>query len=392
MRILHVAPSYLPAYRYGGPIISVHNLCKALVALEHEVHVFTTNVDGDRDSDVPLERPVDIDGVKIWYFPSKRLRRLYWSPPMGKALSHEVKKCDLLHLHSVFLWPTSAAARTARKNNVPYIISPRGMLVKDLVRRKSRVVKTAWIQLIEKNNLERSAALHMTSQIEAGEAARFGFRLSPLFVIPNGVDIQPGNTDTNISDTVRRIIGGKPFILFLGRVNWEKGLDRLIPALSYVSYVHLVIAGNDEENYRPTLESLTERCRVKERVTFTGPVHGSDKVALLKQASMLVLPSYSENFGNVIMEAMAVGCPVVVTPEVGAAEIVVSTGAGLVLNGAPEVLGKGINELLLKSQLLKEMGERGKKAIAEQYTWPAIAKQMEHAYLNILKTPREAAP
>lgn len=385
MKILHVVPSYLPATRYGGPIYSVHGLCKGLESLGHEVHVFTTNVDGDQDSNVPLERPVDLDGVKVWYFPSRHLRRLYWSSPMGRALSREIKSFDLMHLHSIYLWPTWAAARAARKNNVPYIVSPRGMLVKELIRRKSRFAKTAWIRLIEKKNLERAAALHMTSQIEADEAARFGFRLPPIFVISNGINMQQsGNYVADISPAITSVITMKPFILFLGRVNWEKGLDRLIPALPYVPDMHLVIAGNDEENYRPTLDALAGKYGVSERLTFVGPVLGAGKTALLKHAILLVLPSYSENFGIVVLEAMAVGCPVVVTPEVGAADIVTKTGAGLVLNGNPEVLGKGINEMLLNSQLLKEMGERGKKAVAEQFTWTAIAKQMENAYKEIL--------
>ena len=148
MRILHVVPTYIPAYRYGGPIYSVHGLCKALVLLGHEVTVFTTNVDGDNDSDVPLGQPVDIDGVKVWYFPSKRLRRIYWSPPMKKALEKQIPDFDILHLHSIFLWPTWAAARSARRMGKPYIIAPRGMLVKELIERKSSFAKKSLDQLL----------------------------------------------------------------------------------------------------------------------------------------------------------------------------------------------------------------------------------------------------
>ena len=132
MKILHVVATYLPAVRYGGPIRSVHGLCVALAALGHEVHVFTTNVDGTGDSDVPLCQPVDIDGVTVWYFPSRLLRRLYWSPKMKKALSREVPSFDVVHLHSVFLWPIWAAARIAERSGVPYVVSPRGMLVREI--------------------------------------------------------------------------------------------------------------------------------------------------------------------------------------------------------------------------------------------------------------------
>lgn len=384
MRILHVVPSYIPAYRYGGPIYSVHGLCKALALHGHDVRVFTTNVDGPCDSDVPLEIPVDIDGVKVWYFPSDRLRRLYWSPPMQKALSQEIRKCDLLHLHSVFLWPTWIAARMARKAKKPYIISPRGMLVKDLMKRKSFIAKTAWTYFIEKTNIENAAAIHVTSETEADELRKFPFRLRRVVNIPNGVDIPEEGLKDNISPAVKELIGKKPYLLFIGRINWKKGLDRLIPALNHVPDVHLVIAGNDEENHLPTMETLAKTHGVRNRITFTGPVYGNEKVFLLKHASVFVLPSYSENFGNTVLEAMAAGCPVVVTPEVGVADIIKEHGAGMVNEGSPDILGNQLRNLLSDPEHLKEMGRRGMKAVVEGFTWDIVEKQMEKAYEEIL--------
>jgi hypothetical protein len=95
----------------------------------HDVHVFTTSVDGENDSDVPLGEPVELDGVKVTYFRSRRLRRLYWSPPMRQALAAAIPTFDLVHLHAVYLWPMWAGARIARAHGVPYVSSPRGMLV-----------------------------------------------------------------------------------------------------------------------------------------------------------------------------------------------------------------------------------------------------------------------
>src|ERR1700745_981289 len=114
MRILHVVPTYYPAVRYGGPIVAVHGLCRALAARGHELHVFTTNVDGTGITATPIATPVDLDGVQIRYFPCPLLRRLYWSPALGQALRDEIATFRLVHLHSVFLWPTWAAARAAR--------------------------------------------------------------------------------------------------------------------------------------------------------------------------------------------------------------------------------------------------------------------------------------
>src|SRR6185503_18906160 len=100
MRILHVVPTYIPAWRYGGPIHSVHGLCRALAARGHEVSVATTNVDGNQDSNVPLYRAVRLDGVDVHYFPSTLLRRLYYSPPMRRFIRDRLPQLDIVHTHS----------------------------------------------------------------------------------------------------------------------------------------------------------------------------------------------------------------------------------------------------------------------------------------------------
>jgi glycosyltransferase involved in cell wall biosynthesis len=177
--------------------------------------------------------------------------------------------------------------------------------------------------------------------------------------------------------------------LFLGRLNWKKGLDRLLAAFARVDDARLVIAGNDDDRYRPALEERARQLGLADRVTFTGPVHGASKAALLTGAQLLVLPSYSENFGNVVLEAMAAGRPVVVTPEVGLAPVVASTGAGLVAEGGPERLSRAMATLLGDPALRLDMGRRGEHAVAARFSWPAVAAQMESLYASLIT--REAA-
>jgi len=389
LRILHVVPSYIPAYRYGGPIYSVHGLCKALVDLNHDVHVFTTNINGLNNSDVPLDTPVDIDGVKVWYFSSPFLRRFYWSPSMSKALKERIQNYNLVHLHSIFLWPTWAASRASMACNIPYVLAPRGMLVKDLIKRKSRLMKSACIKTFERHNLEQAATIHVTSTAEERECLRFGFKLPIISVVPNGIDsTEFSNNSVEPSDCIRPLLDKQPMILFLSRISWKKGLDRLIPALAHVPDAHLIIAGNDEENYTPHLTNLANKHGVKQRVTFSGPVRNGDKNALLKAAKVLTLPSYSENFGNVVLEAMAVGCPVVVTPQVGLADAVTKCGAGLVVEGKPENIARAIQQILVDSKTRAEMGKNGRKTVKERYTWNSIATQMEQVYQKIFVNRR----
>ena len=267
MKILHVVPSYIPAYRYGGPIYSVHGICRALAAQGHKVSVCTTNVDGLCDANVPLDAAVDIDGVAVRYFSSHAFRRIYYSAGMHAYLKREIKYFDLVHNHSVFLWPTWAAAREAEKNKIPYVISPRGMLVKELIEQKSRCMKIAWIKLIEKRNIEKAGAIHLTSEVEKKEFERFNFKTNGLFVVPNGVFFSDtaSVTPAALSPRIKNLVS-RPYILFLGRVHWVKGLDRLISAMKYVPDMRLVIAGNDEEGYQKKLNELVSSLGLKDIV------------------------------------------------------------------------------------------------------------------------------
>lgn len=376
MRLLHIAPNYLPAWRYGGPIRSVHGLCRALVELGHEVHVYTTDVDGAGRLEVPLGVPVDRDGVKVWYFPVGFPRRIFHSPAMKKMLAEQVGGFDFVHLHSTYLWPMWAAARAARKAGVPYVLTPRGTLVKELVRRKSRHVKTAWIRLIESKTIREASFVHVTSEHEAAALSRFNFRLPPVEVIPNGIDLaaEPVGHAMRAGGDKERVI------LFLGRLSWEKGLDRLIPAMAHLPEARLLIAGNDEKGYRATLEALAARHGVTAKVRFLGSVHGVEKEHLFNSADLIVLPSYSENFGNVVLEAWARECPVAVTPEVGLASVIRETGAGAVVPGEPYVMGDALKSLLARPTALEAMSLRGRQVVVDQFDWAAIARRMVAAY------------
>ena len=389
MRILHVVPSYLPAVRYGGPIFTVHGLCRALAARGHEVQVFTTNIDGPGITATPIATPVDLDGIQIRYFPCPLVRRLYWAPALGRALRHEIGKFDLVHLHSVFLWPTWAAARAARKARVPYVLSPRGMLVKDLIARRSQLAKSAWIHLIERSNVEQAAALHLTSQLEGTEIERFGWRLPRLAVIPNAID-EPLSQNGKIASDVEAITSQQPLVLFFGRLSWKKGLDRLLRAFALTPAGILAVVGTDDENFAPQLAKLAAELRIADRVRILPrTVIGSEKERLFAAARLFVLPSYSENFGNTVLEAMRRGVPIVVTPEVGAAEIVRTSGAGLVVAGDMEPLSSAIRLLTADPALARSMGEAGRRHAAAHFTWDQVATQMEDLYSSLKHRVRE---
>ncbi|MGH8107789.1 MAG: glycosyltransferase [Arenimonas sp.] len=379
MRILHVVPTYLPAVRYGGPIVSVHALCGALVQRGHDVEVFTTNVDGEDVSNVSLDAPSFLDGVKVNYFPVSRFRRLYYSPAMMAALVSNVDKYDLVHLHSVFLWPTWAAARAARKAGVPYVISPRGMLVKDLIKRRSRWLKTAWIALIEKKNLFFASGVHSTSKMETEEMLALDIQLQSLpFEIPNGVALPALSKQLDIRASEI------PFVLALGRISWKKQLELSMQAVAKVPDLNFVIAGPDDENLTPALRQMAAGLGIADRVRFAGSVSGVEKDQLLQQALALMITSISENFGNVVLESMAAARPVLCVPQVGAAEIVVASQAGAVVNPEAESLAEILSHWKDNPATADLLGERGRHWVKLYYSWDTIAARMESQYRSIL--------
>lgn len=383
LRILHVSSAYYPAVRYGGPIRSVHGLAAALAKRGHDVHVYTTNVDGDSVLDVPVDRPVDLDGVKVHYFPvSAALKRLWWSPALERRVRDSIAEFDVVHINAVYLLPMRAAARAATRAGVPYVVAPRGMLIRDVILRKSRWVKTAWINLVERTTLANAGAVHVTAEMEGTELQALGLPSRRIVCIPNGVEWPTGHAPLEEGPFARL---PERHVLFLSRISWKKGLDRLITAWQWVPDIPLVIAGNDDENYRPRLEELARSLGVADRVLFVGPVSDVHKWALYERAQLFVLPSYSENFGNVVAEAMAMGCPSLVTAEVGIAPLVTAAGAGKVVSGVPEELAAQIAGLLADPVARREMGRKAAAAARAELSWPGIAAQAERLYRDVLR-------
>src|ERR1051326_691227 len=385
MRLLHVVPTYLPARRYGGPIVAVHGLCRALAARGHEGEVYTTSIHRPHDSAVPHGEPVVLDGVTIRYFASPRLRRLSYAPDLSRALRDAMASFDVAHLHSVFLWPTWQAARIAQATKLPYLISPRGMLVKRLIASRNRLVKSAWIALIERANLERAAAVHATSDVERRELEQFGWKLRRMVVVPNAVEeideiARAGTPSSDVAALGRE----QPLVLFFGRLARIKGLDRLLRAFSRTERGILAIVGTDSENLTNELFHLADALNIRHRVRLvTRTVSGADKEYVIAAARVLVLPSYSESFGNTVVEALQRGIPAIVTPEVGAAEAVTQSGGGLVVDGAAAPLGAAIASLVEAPGGAAAMGDAGRRYVQRHYGWQTVAAQMEALYQEL---------
>jgi glycosyltransferase involved in cell wall biosynthesis len=381
MKIVHVTPYYSPAAEWGGPVRSVAMLAEATLRAGAEVEVVTTNARGA--AHLPQEPPVtqDVAGVPVTYCQAHGPpRRFFFSPELAPELRRRLSGADVVHIHGIFTYPVVAAARLCERHDVPYVVSPRGSLDPWALRQK-RLKKAAYMLLLERRTLLRAALLHFTAEDER-RTAPAQFRGRPYAVVPNCLELEPllGLERAEAEAPV-------PEVLILGRIHVMKGFDVLIPAVRRLvdagSPLRLVVAGNDEGGYRAKVEQLVSKHRLEGCVSFLGEVSGERKELALRRASLLVAPSYRENFGMAIAEAMAAGLPVVVSDRVGIGPDIAECGAGLIVRVESRAVAGALARLLSEPALRVAMGRRGREMVRARYSGPALAQAMLAAYERV---------
>jgi glycosyltransferase involved in cell wall biosynthesis len=367
MRVLHIVPSFYPAHVYGGPIQSVYALCRHLARNGCEVKVLTTNANGRRAVlDVETRRGVELaPGVEVRY--CSRLRPESISPQLLGALPGYLRWADVVHLTAVYNFPTIPSLAAAKLLRKPIIWSPRGALQRWHGSTRLRA-KSAW-ERVCRIAAPAGMALHVTSDQEASESLEKlpGFRAA---VIPNAVEIP--------ESPVRFPSDGALRLLFLGRLHPKKGIENLLEACRLLPFAwSLVIAGTGEPAYVETLRRKTGALALEDRVTMAGEVVGKAKEEAFGRASLMVAPSYTENFGMVVAEALAHGVPVIAgrgMPWQRVEEI----GCGLWVDNDPAVLADSIARLSRED--LPAMGRAGRLWMEREFSWDAVAKRMIELY------------
>ena len=362
-------------------------MARAMARRGHEVSIYTTNFNGADDLDVPLGVPVDSGGVMVTYFPVHAPR--FWETclPLGRALRADAGKFDLMHLHSLYMYHDRAGAAAARRAGIPYIVRPHGTLDPYIFKRR-RTRKAIFEWWFQNRVLEQAAALHYTTEDEWRLAAPVS-RNPHGFVVPNGLDTDEfaDLPEKGAFRAKHPEIGNRPIVLFLGRLNFKKGLDLLAPAFGRVLAAghdaHLVIAGPDDDMAEKTRGWLAAADAL-DRTTFTGMITGDDKLAALVDASMFVLPSYSENFGIAVAEAMACGLPVIISYAVYFLQEDESAEAGLVGPCDIDITARNIMQILDNPARASEMGANGIRLVRDRYSWDGIAPTLEKAYEDVL--------
>src|SRR5438132_5249120 len=374
MKVLHVIPSLSPIY--GGPSFSTRHMVEALVALGVDLHVASTTANGRSELRMPLDRPVVDGGVRYFYFPRQHPKSWTFSWPLTRWLAQHARSYDVLHVHALFSYPTLPACWAARRAGVPYVLSPHGMLDPWSLRFRAWK-KTPYLRVLERRNLLGAAAVHTVSRREQRAVEALGLPI-------RAVTISHGVSTPAIRDTEgRRRRGGATDdvvnVLFLSRLHPKKGVELLLEAVEALTeglHLRLIIAGDGDAAYVKRLQARAGSARLKNVVSFVGFVDGAEKERLLHQADLFVLPSYDENFGIAVAEALSVGVPVVVSEHVALADDLREADAGLVVPCDAQELARAIATLVGAPDLRRRMGEVGRQLAKAKFSWTETGRQL----------------
>ncbi|HYL57289.1 MAG TPA: glycosyltransferase [Candidatus Acidoferrales bacterium] len=370
-RVLHVSPFFVPAWCYGGMVESAYQASRHLARSGAAVRVLTTDANGpgkalDAES---MSRYAHGERFEVTYCP--RVARQSVSPAMLVALTEHVRWADIVHLHAAYSFPTIPTLLAARMLKRPVVWSPHGALQRwDRSRRTT--LKSLWDKLCRLVAPER-LTMQVTSEQEAVET-RARFAGATIALVTNGVEVPA---------TVNRPPRGPRLRLgFLGRLDPKKGVENLLAACRIVKdkrvpAFSLEIAGAGTREYEERLRGEIARRELESEVTMLGDIRGTEKQRMLERTDVLVVPSYTENFGNVIAEALAHGAGVIASTGTPWSELE-RRGCGLWVSNEPASLALAIEAMSLKP--LEEVSERARRWMAEEFSWERRAVELLAIY------------
>jgi glycosyltransferase involved in cell wall biosynthesis len=365
MKILFIAPSYKPAYIYGGPIVVIARLAERLVQLGHEVTVYTTTANGNKELDVPLKEPVMMDGVTVRYFKRITGDHTHISPSLYAYTWSTAKQYDVVHIHSWWNFAVLGTALIFMLRGIKPVLSPHGMFC-DYVLTANNQAKKKLIHAVIGKQLLKKTYLHVSSQIEWNECLQINKNWKGANIF-NLVDLP--------SREYKRDERPVFTISFLSRIDPKKGLDILINALSGVSFPYrLQIAGSGNEDYVQQLKKMVNDLGMNEHVEWVGWMNTEQKFPFLAGSDLFALTSLNENFAIVVIESLYVGTPVLISNNVGLCNYVEENGFGWItgIESVTEIRQK-LTEAYNNKKERNEITSRARRIIDHDFNEAKLA-------------------
>lgn len=377
MRVLHAISTLNPAH--GGPPVALAGLATAQAAAGLDVHVVSTFVNDPGPAALaPFEQAnIPVTHVGPARDPQSR------HPQLAGILDQLISKADIVHVHAMWEQIQRLACVTATRRGVPCIVTPHGMLDRFNMS-KNWLKKRVYFELRMRHPLNRAASIHFATAMERDAVARLRLK-SPTLVEPFGLFADqfenlppPGTFRSRFPQ-----LGDRPYVMFLGRLDYGKGLELLIPAFAAAKNrdARLVIVGPDSlSGYRATVEKMIDAHGLRERTLFTGLLSGADKQAALVDAHVLCHPSYHENFGIVVIEALACGCPVILSDQVYLHPELSTAGLATVV---PLDVAKVTSALDRSLSSPRPDGDRARAFALDRFNWQTIARHWVEHYQRL---------
>jgi len=383
MRVLHFLPVYAPAWQFGGPVLSVSRVCEGLVQQGVDVRVITTNAGLPNIPAPQLGVPQNVNGVEVIYYPVDKQGGPIKSRLLIDSLPDHMAWADVLHMSSIWQPLGLPVQHAAHGAQVPVIQCLRGALGPYSWRR-GWWKKLPYFLFFERPLLQRAAAIHCTTAQEAREIK--WLRLEPkIQVLPNPIDLSQFYSDPSIRVDWRRknrIHDNEVLFVVAGRIHHKKGLDLLPKALQSIRNYpwQLLIIGDDSDGSGIRLRRALKSYGLLDKCHWFSSVPSADLLGPLNAADWLLLPSRHENFGNIVIEALACGCGVAVSNSVGVQESLAPCPG----------FRKGIRSTKIWTSILIDLlvshrpGSVSERWVKEKFSQQAIVSQLLPLYDRII--------
>lgn len=390
MKTVHFLPVYKPAWQFGGPVLSVSRLCEGLAGEGVHVRVLTTNAGLPDFPEADLGVPIIQDGVEVIRYPVNHQRKVIRSRALREALPAALADSQLLHISAIWQPLGLPIQREALAQGIPVLQSLRGALGPYSLSR-GWWKKLPYLFLAERPLLKKAAGLHVTSKQEAQELNWLGLEV-PIHLLPNPLDLKHLRPDPALRLGWRKRLGipaGTPLLLVCGRQHHKKGLEllpRLLETQRHLAWC-LLLVGSDDDGSGSVLCQSLQRRGLGERLLLKPTMDARDLLGVYNAADLLLLPSRHENFGNVVIEALACGCAVLISDRTGVGADLLSAaprGFGAVLPRIPDHWQQWLGQWLLKPE---RAGNASAAWAGETYGQQAVAKQAIEIYRRILQNP-----
>jgi len=358
--------------------MSVSMLTEQLTKAGVSTEVFTTTANGKNELPVSPGKPINVDGVSVWYFKRITKDHTHFSPSLLKQLWKERSEFDLIHIHAWWNLVSVFSCLVALIGNIPVLISPRGTLSQYSFQNKNIGIKWIIHNLLGKYLLNK-CHVHVTSERE-NKAIMSVIHPKSITMLPNFVKLSPKmQLPEGASHPCLRIV-------FFSRIEEKKGLDVLLNALTTVSVPYtLTIAGDGDENYIEYLKKIAINNHIENKINWVG-FYNENKFSLLQGHDLFVLPSYDENFGNTVIESLSVGTPVLISEQVGLADYVKKNNLGWVCQTDPVSIGSIINEIAINRQHdLQRIRKQAPLIICKDFNENNLVEKYINMYNRLIK-------